>query len=59
MQIYDKELEEFFNHFTDLVQTFPLHRGKGSRDPEDPKRKTVGYFKVSTDPGRSITGLFH
>ncbi len=29
--------------FTDLTQTFPLTRGKGSRDPEDVG--AVGYFK--------------
>lgn len=29
--------------FTDLTQTFPLSRGKGSRDPEDVG--AVGYFK--------------
>lgn len=55
MQIYDKELEEFFNHFTDLLQTFPLYRGKGSRYPEDPKGEAVGYFKVSPDTESSIT----
>ena len=47
MQIYHTELEEHFNRFTDLAQTFALFRGKGSRDPEDAKGEPVGYFKVS------------
>ncbi|XP_064383023.1 myoferlin-like isoform X2 [Halichondria panicea] len=41
--VYPTELEEAFNRFTDLTQTFPLTRGKGSRDPEDVG--AVGYFK--------------
>ena len=38
-------MEKAFNDFSDLVQTFALHRGKGSRDPEDQAGKPVGYFK--------------
>ena len=45
MTIYHTELEEHFNRFTDLAQTFALFRGKGSRDPEDAKGEPVGYFK--------------
>ena len=49
LQVYHTELEESFNRFTDLAQTFSLHRGKGSRDPEDTKGGgAVGYFKVSS-----------
>ena len=31
----------------DLAQTFPLYRGKGSRDPNDEAGQAVGYFKGS------------
>ena len=45
MMIYPGELEKAFNDFTDLVQTFALYRGKGSRDPEEQEGQPVGYFK--------------
>jgi hypothetical protein len=45
MVIYPGELEKEFNDFTDLVQTFALYRGKGSRDPEEQAGQPVGYFK--------------
>lgn len=45
MKLYPGELEKAFNDFTDLVQTFALHRGKGSRDPEEQVGQPVGYFK--------------
>ena len=45
MVFYRGELEKAFNEFTDLVQTFSLHRGKGSRDPEEQAGQPVGYFK--------------
>ncbi len=44
-QVYHGELEDAFSNFTDLAQTFPLFRGKGKRDPDDPEGQTVGYFK--------------
>ena len=47
MVIYPGELEEAFNRFTDLAQTFYLHRGKGSRDPEEKSGQPVGAFKGS------------
>ncbi|KAL5471556.1 hypothetical protein EMCRGX_G029681 [Ephydatia muelleri] len=47
MVVYSHELEEAFNNFTDLVQNFPLFRGKGSRDPNDPEGQVVGLFKGS------------
>ena len=47
MVIYPGELEEAFNRFTDLAQTFALHRGKGSRDPEEKSGQPVGFFKGS------------
>lgn len=47
MVLYPGELEEAFNRFTDLAQTFALHRGKGSRDPEEKSGQPVGYFKGS------------
>lgn len=45
--IYPGELEEVkdFDGFTDLVQLFALHRGKGGRDPEEQEGQPVGYFK--------------
>ena len=47
LKVYGRELEleESFNNFTDFVQTFALHRGRGSRDPEDMIGQPVGYFK--------------
>ena len=40
VQVYDNDLEEYFNKFEDLAQTFLLYRGKGSRDPEERE----GYY---------------
>ena len=45
MVIYPGELEKAFNDFADLVQTFALNRGKGSRDPEEQAGQPVGYLK--------------
>lgn len=47
MVLYPGELEEAFNRFIDLAQTFALHRGKGSRDPEEKSGQPVGIFKGS------------
>jgi len=33
--------------FIDLAQSFPLFRGKGSRDPDEDVKRVVGYFKGS------------
>ena len=45
MAVYDGELEEAFNGFTDLVQTLPLYRNK--TDPEERSEQPVGFFKGS------------
>ena len=42
--MYRHELEKEYN-FSDLVETFPLFRGKGSR--EETTEQVVGYLKVS------------
>ena len=47
LQIYPNDLEESFNKFEDLAQTFPLYRGKGSRDPEELEGESVGLLKGS------------
>ena len=61
LEVYDCELEESYNNFTDFVQTFALHRGRGSRDPEDKMGQPVGYFKgavkvypIPEDPSEPI-----
>ena len=36
----------YVSRFTDLATTFPLYRGKGSRDPEE-QIGSVGLFKGS------------
>ena len=43
--MYDTEVEEQFGFFTDFAQTFPLYRGKGSRDPDESAGQVVGYLK--------------
>ena len=40
-------MEQAFNRFNDLVQSFPLYRGKGSRDTGETSEQSVGYFKGS------------
>ena len=47
IQMYTKELEEEepFNNFTDFAETFPLYRGKGSRDPDESEGQCCGYLK--------------
>lgn len=45
-QIYSRELEESFNNFEDLAQTFHLFRGKGGRDPDELEGQSIGLFKV-------------
>ncbi|CAI8014042.1 Myoferlin [Geodia barretti] len=47
MKIYPNDLEESFNKFEDLAQTFHLYRGKGSRDPEELAGESVGLLKGS------------
>ena len=47
LKVYPSELEESFNYFTDFIQSFALHRGKGSRDPEEGRGQPVGHFKGS------------
>lgn len=36
-----------YSRFIDLTQTFPLYRGKGSRDPDEQANQSVGAFKGS------------
>lgn len=38
-------MEDAYSDFNDLTQTFPLYRGKGGRDPDDPEGQCVGKFK--------------
>ena len=45
LQVYNGELEDAFSDFSDLATNFPLFRGKGKRDPDDPKGQVVGIFK--------------
>lgn len=45
LQVYNGELEDAFSDFSDLATNFPLYRGKGKRDPDDPKGQVVGLFK--------------
>ena len=44
-QVLDGTLEDEFSDFSDLTTSFPLYRGKGKRDPDDPKGQVVGLFK--------------
>ena len=54
--MYDKELEEHFNHFNDLMESIPILKPDNeisddddSSDEEDQElRHRVGYFKVTT-----------
>ena len=46
-QIYKGTLEDEFNDFSDLITSFPLYRGKGKRDPNNPKGQVVGLLKGS------------
>ena len=45
-QEFSKELETFYDDFSDLAHTFSLHRGKGHKSNEDSDTTAVGYFKV-------------
>ncbi|XP_078071639.1 fer-1-like protein 6 [Mustelus asterias] len=48
LEVYDKELEEKFERFTDWVQTFDLFRGKASEDDTSvDDERIVGKFKGS------------
>ncbi|GCC25918.1 hypothetical protein chiPu_0004330 [Chiloscyllium punctatum] len=47
-EVYDKELEEEFDHFSDWVQTFDLFRGKANEDDTSlDDERIVGKFKGS------------
>ncbi|XP_059501966.1 fer-1-like protein 6 isoform X2 [Stegostoma tigrinum] len=47
-EVYDKELEDEFEHFSDWVQTFDLFRGKASGDDSSlDDERIVGKFKGS------------
>ena len=63
MAVYNGELEEAFNGFTDLVQTLPLYRSKGDIK-ESSAGQPVGYFKgsfkaypIPEDEGASMPAL--
>ena len=43
--MYSTEVEEQFGFFTDFADTFPLYRGKGSRDPDESEGQVCGYLK--------------
>lgn len=49
-QIYNRSLEEEFNHFEDWLNVFPLYRGQGSQGDGDGEEKDsehfMGKFKV-------------
>lgn len=48
-QIYNRSLEEEFNHFEDWLNVFPLYRGQGGQDgdgEEEGSGHLVGKFKV-------------
>ncbi|XP_067888777.1 fer-1-like protein 6 [Heterodontus francisci] len=48
LEVYDKELEEEFNNFSDWVQTFDLFRGKANEDDMGvDDQRIVGKFKGS------------
>ena len=63
MAVYNGELEEAFNGFTDLVQTLPLYRSKGELEKSSTEQP-VGYFKgsfkaypIPEDEGSSMPAL--
>lgn len=48
-QIYNRSLEEEFNHFEDWLNVFPLYRGQGGQDGDGEEERSghlVGKFKV-------------
>ena len=45
--MYSTEVEEQFGFFTDFADTFPLYRGKGSRDPDESEGQVCDYLKVA------------
>jgi hypothetical protein len=47
LKAYDKELETFFDNFTDIAHTYPLYRGKGQQNTQEEDSNVVGYFKGS------------
>lgn len=54
-QIYNRSLEEEFNHFEDWLNVFPLYRGQGGQDGDGEKEGSghlVGKFKVCVEKKR-------
>lgn len=47
MVVFEEELENYFDNFTDLAQSFPLFHGKRHEDEDLDEDKAVGYFKVT------------
>ncbi|EHH65389.1 hypothetical protein EGM_02138, partial [Macaca fascicularis] len=50
LKIYNRSLEEEFNHFEDWLYVFPLYRGQGGQDAggeEEGSGRLVGKFKGS------------
>ncbi|XP_063692173.1 myoferlin-like isoform X7 [Bolinopsis microptera] len=45
MVVFEEELENYFDNFTDLAQSFPLFHGKRHEDEDLDEDKAVGYFK--------------
>ena len=46
MEIFDEELENFFNNFKDLADSYPIYHGKTQED-ELIEDKALGFFKGS------------
>ena len=46
MVVFEEELENYFDMFTDLAQSFPLFHGKRHEDEDLDEDKAVGFFKV-------------
>lgn len=49
-QVFNRELENEFDHFEDWLHTFNLYRGKSGDDDENvlDEDRLVGKFKVSS-----------
>ena len=46
MEIFEEELEQYFDQFKDLAETYPIFHGKQTQEDLLDEDKALGHFKV-------------
>ena len=46
MEVFEEELEQYFDQFKDLAETYPIFHGKQTNEDMIDEDKALGHFKV-------------